>query len=897
MRSFGLFILSLCVSSAVFAQDEEPAEPSFAPGFVEQQLVTGLNPSAMTLGPDGRLYIVEKNGRVLIFRDGELLDRPFVDIEVDDFNERGLGGISFHPDFEKNGYFYLYYTAPNVGRNRIVRMRSNGDAAVPDSEELLFELDRLPASVHNGGAMVWLPDTTLLVAVGEGGASELAGDKNSLLGKMLRINPDGSIPPDNPYYDELEGDLRAIYALGFRNSFTMAAQPSTGRVFANDVGGSDFEEVNEILPGRHYGWPLVEGPKGFENAPPDYRAPLHFYDHATGCAVIGAAFYETINPSFPPEYHGKYLFADYCRGFIRVLNPTTGEVEGELAEDLARPIALAVDSLGDLYYIARPGIGDGSTDDNSGTESGGLFRIRYLSTGAPVVSRAPEDVLLPRGEEAVFDGLGSGQPTLRYQWLRDGRVLPGDTGVQLRVADVTLADSGATFRLIVANDAGADTSRPATLAVTSNTRPVATIELPADTRTYAGGDTIRFAGKASDAEEGDLPDERLHWKVEFHHDDHTHPGIELAGQAGGELAVPRVGEVSPNVFYRVTLTVRDSGGLDQSSFVDVQPRLTDLNFQTQPEGLSLNADGFNNEAPFSLESVVGLERVVKAEQVQQRGDTLYILEGWDGALPEETTVSYAVPPEGRSFRARYRALPAGAGTGLRGKYYEGTLGERGRLLHERIDEQVQFDWDSISPAPGIVPEDQFSVVWNGSLEPYLDGIHYFWLAGDDGFRLSIDGELVIDAYKPQGTTLVLGEIELEAGKRVPIEVEYFEGTGLASLKLDWDHEKFRRQPVPRTQLYPSVALGEVDEDGIGVYAPNPFHASALVWLQAPEYGSSAEVSLVDITGRVHLRTTVEDLGPEWTARTLPATTLANGVYSLRVRVGDRVRQRKVIVAR
>lgn len=127
--------------------------------------------------------------------------------------------------------------------------------AVPGSEVVLLELNNLSATNHNGGALHFGRDGKLYAAVGENAVTSNAQTLNNLLGKILRINKDGSIPADNPFYDSTTGDNRSIWALGLRNPFTFAVHPNSGRIFINDVGQSSWEEINEGVAGANYGCP------------------------------------------------------------------------------------------------------------------------------------------------------------------------------------------------------------------------------------------------------------------------------------------------------------------------------------------------------------------------------------------------------------------------------------------------------------------------------------------------------------------------------------------------------------------------------------------------------------------------------------------------------------------
>src|SRR5438105_1496541 len=139
--------------------------------------------------------------------------------------------------------------------------------------------------------MDFAPDGKLYVGVGENGNGANSQTLANRLGKMLRINADGSIPTDNPFYNVASGPNRAIWALGLRNPFTFSVQPGTGRIFINDVGQSTWEEIDDLVKGGNYGWPATEGPT--DN--PNFISPVFAYQHDTGepqgRAITGGAFY------------------------------------------------------------------------------------------------------------------------------------------------------------------------------------------------------------------------------------------------------------------------------------------------------------------------------------------------------------------------------------------------------------------------------------------------------------------------------------------------------------------------------------------------------------------------------------------------------------------------------
>jgi len=362
-------IISLFVASAT-----PPVQAAVPAGFAEVLVTAGLsNPTAMAFAPDGRLFVCQQGGQLRVIQNGVLLAAPFVTLTVDSNGERGLLGVAFDPAFASNHYVYVYYTATTPAiHNRVSRFTADGNVATAMSETVLLELDNLTgATNHNGGAIHFAPDGTLFVAVGENATSSNAQTLGNLLGKMLRINADGSIPADNPFYLQATGKNRAIWALGLRNPFTFAFQPGVGRMFINDVGQNAWEEINDGIAGSNYGWPNSEGP----TVTAGERTPLYSYGHGTGpmlgCAITGGAFYNPAVSQFPAGYVGAYFFADLCGGWINRFTPSTSTVVS-FASGISSPVDLQLGADGNLYYLAR------------GT--GRVYRVVYGFTDDPLVA-------------------------------------------------------------------------------------------------------------------------------------------------------------------------------------------------------------------------------------------------------------------------------------------------------------------------------------------------------------------------------------------------------------------------------------------------------------------------------------------------------------------------------
>ena len=305
---FLLFGLSFSASAA-----------TLPPGFVETTVTSGIaSPTAMASAPDGRIFVCSQTGALRVIKNGVLLAAPFVTLAVASAGERGLLGVAFDPHFPLNHFIYLYYTVPGTpAHNRVSRFAANGDVVVPGSEVVLLELNSLStATNHNGGALHFGPDGNLYIAVGDNAKGSNSQNLSNLLGKILRIAPDGTIPPDNPFVQSTTA-RHEIWAFGLRNPFTFGFRGTTNFMYINDVGQATWEEINLGQAGANYGWPATEGP----TTNPAYTSPVYYYGHDDGCAITGAAFYSPSTPNFPSSYIGKYFFGDYCSGFIRMLDP------------------------------------------------------------------------------------------------------------------------------------------------------------------------------------------------------------------------------------------------------------------------------------------------------------------------------------------------------------------------------------------------------------------------------------------------------------------------------------------------------------------------------------------------------------------------------------------------
>jgi glucose/arabinose dehydrogenase len=352
------------------AQPTQPAATEAAPPAavpldrvrVRLQTVVQLQePIALATRPDdATLYVAERAGVVRAVRDGKAAERPVLDIRdvVLDGGERGLLGITFSAGGDE-----LYASYTNLdGDTRLVAYRMEGEQAAPGSARELLAVDQ-PFANHNGGNVVLGPDGMLYLGLGDGGAANdperNAQDPATLLGKLVRVDPGGRPPPDNPFVgDDLF--LPEIYALGLRNPWRFSFDRKTADLWVADVGQNSVEEINmtpaQRSAGRNYGWDIFEGTQPFEGdeLPPDAVVPVEEYPTSDGCAVTGGFVYRG---RAIPQLDGAYLYGDYCAGFVRALRVKDGKLvdRTQLDISLAGLASFGEDSDGELYLLSLDG--------------------------------------------------------------------------------------------------------------------------------------------------------------------------------------------------------------------------------------------------------------------------------------------------------------------------------------------------------------------------------------------------------------------------------------------------------------------------------------------------------------------------------------------------------------
>jgi glucose/arabinose dehydrogenase len=644
------------VSLLLIGLQAMPASATVLPiGFVETRVAQDFTgPTAVAIAPDGRIFVAEQSGRVRLIKNGVLLDTPFLQVPADAVWERGLLGITLDPDFAFNHFVYVYYPPVGLGAYRLSRFTADGDVALP-VETILAELPPYGFSpFHFGGGLHFAPDGTLYLSVGDHTRSDQSPLLTSVFGKMLRLNADGSIPTDNPFYGSTSGLARSIWARGLRNPFSFDIHPRTGRMFINDVGNAAWDEINEGSPGADYGWPTTEGPTD----DPAFVGPTYTYSHFgiypdQGCAVTGAAFYAPDVPVFPAAYLDGFFFGDFCGRYVRYLDAAT-DVPVNFAFDLRGDLTdLDVGPDGSLYYLARSSDGD-RQDDN-----GEVYRISYTASLAPQITAHPESQTILLGDPVTF--VAAALEATGYQWQRDGVDIPGATTTSFSLPSVALLDAGAEFQLVATNGFGSTASSAAVLNVTTNQAPAATITVDSPRALFFAGDLVQFSGTADDPEDGPLDAAAFTWRVDFHHGTHFHPFFPPTnGISAGEFTTASEGETAPDVWYRINLQVEDSGGRSFATSEDVFPELAMFSLETDPPGLQVTLDGQPRAAPHAVTGVVNLTRRLGVPDPQTLGGMTYQFERWSDAGARQHAI--AVPLGPTTYTAFYTLVSTSSST-------------------------------------------------------------------------------------------------------------------------------------------------------------------------------------------------------------------------------------------
>ncbi|AOW91575.1 MULTISPECIES: PQQ-dependent sugar dehydrogenase [Streptomyces] len=356
--------LGLVGSLAVATATAEPATREGAAQIALTEVASATNPTAGAAGPGGTVWIAERAGTVRVLSDGGL-GEPVLDIsdETTTDGERGLLGLAFDPDLA-----HLYISFTDLEGTSTIDEFAVQDGTVQQDTRRTVLTQEQPETNHNGGDIKFGPDGYLYVAFGDGGGGgdpDGNGQKlDTLLGKLLRIDPQGgdpyAIPEDNPFAGD--PDARGeIWSYGLRNPWRFSFDAGSGDLLIGDVGQSEWEEIDwapaDSKGGENYGWSQMEGTHPFRGGtePDNHVPPVHEYDRTgLGCSVTGGYVYRG---DAVEDLVGQYVYSDYCDGTLRSLEIENGAVtaENDLGVNGGEVVSFAQDADGELYVLAIGG--------------------------------------------------------------------------------------------------------------------------------------------------------------------------------------------------------------------------------------------------------------------------------------------------------------------------------------------------------------------------------------------------------------------------------------------------------------------------------------------------------------------------------------------------------------
>lgn len=730
------------------------------PANFQTTLVVGNGldgPSGFDIAPDGRIFILERTGKVKIVKDGQLLPQPFVNLPSLATGDRGLIGISFDPDYFSNHFVYFYYTGLDQ-LNRLVRFDATNDTATSD-ELILYQTVFPSEQLHVGGGIRFGPDGKLYFAVGDNGYHPNGQDLSNPHGKILRINKNGSTPTDNPFVNTTNA-LPEIWAYGLRNPWKFSFDPLTQLLYDGDVGEADTEEINKIVKGGNYGWPNCEGPCPQPN--PNFIDPIYTYPHDGGSAAVtlGPVYRSSL---FPTEYIGSLFFGDYAKGFIKRMKlDNNGNNAGVFDFDLnaGSVVDMRIAPDGEIYYLTYI--------------PGALYKITYTTGNhipIPNASASPTKGVEPLTVNFTSAGShDSDGDNLFYLWeFGDG------TTSTLANPQKTYPNKGKFIVKLTVSD-GTNSAPANPIVIQVGLSPTVTIGSPQDGSTYRAGDTIFYSASGVDGAGFDISDSNFTTEIVFHHQTHIHPFLgPLTPNKNGSFIIPTTGESSPDTWYEIIVTATDTNGLSDTKSVRINPIKSNFTLETQPLGLQVLVDGIPTNTPTTITGIVGFKRELSVNPNQQLNNIQYAFDHWSDngnirhfiTTPENPTTITAIFTPTSSFIS---------------EYFNNTE-LTGSPTFTRQDPTINFDFGSGSPDPRLNPE-AFSIRWTKQ-QFFSSGKYKFTTRTDDGVRLYIDGVKVIDEWHGQGGDPHSAVLDLTSGNH-EIKMEYFESGGGALAKLTWE---------------------------------------------------------------------------------------------------------------
>ncbi|MEM8857568.1 MAG: PQQ-dependent sugar dehydrogenase, partial [Chloroflexota bacterium] len=601
-------------------------------------------------------------------------------IHTNGINDSGLLAITIDPDFENNGWFYIYYTTAigslnYTGQTEIRLSRFTLDPQtnkiVPNSET--FIIDNIPwGFAHHGNSLKFDSAGNLLMGLGDRFSMDQAQDgQDKFRGKIIRIKPlpEGGyeVPADNPFVNNPDV-ADEIFALGVRNPFRITIRESDQTIVVGDVGAEHWEEVNILEPGLNYGWPEREGPceafryEPCSTTPSQFTDPVITYKHDENLdigqngAITGLGFYE--GDEFPKEYQNKLFFSDFNQGFIAygdIDNPPDFEIFSVGVPRLG--IVDIIEADGGLYLL---NIYEGKIYFLYHTDS-----QNQVPTGS---FTADAEYLLP-DQTITFDATQSVDPDgakLTFNWdFGDGTTLSTNEKI---VEHVYQMDGTYEVTLQVEDVQGAQsTIIEETIYVYSGELPEIELTIMNDLARpkWHGGDVIGYEATRSSTDDLDATSPYT-WQVLMHHNEHVHPQIGNLEMISGTYNIPSDNHDGDwNIWYRFDLTMKTESGQEITVSKEIFPQHVELKVDTLPFNFDVKINGGVQITPHTLTAISGVEQ--KLEPLQEvfwggdigRFEHWFISEAWGTVRAPSTqitstrTIEFYAPEESTTYSAQY----------------------------------------------------------------------------------------------------------------------------------------------------------------------------------------------------------------------------------------------------
>ncbi|UJL45762.1 PQQ-dependent sugar dehydrogenase [Virgibacillus sp. NKC19-16] len=532
---------------------------------------------------EGGVYEVSPTGNV-----NELLS-----IDTTTSSEHGLKSIALDPNFEDNGYIYLAYTEPETFLEHVSRFTYENGTIDSDSEEVLLEIQSEDICCHQMGGLEFGPDGKLYISVGDNNPAthgpqvesvETAQNLQDLRGKILRINPDGSIPEDNPFVDD-DNARDEIYAYGFRSPFKMDIDQETGDVWVGDVGPDHPTDDNDVMKvvregGENHGWPYIMGGECYDEfeeecAEEDITESVFWYPYpeterwgSGGRSITAAGIYhhnydeESNAGGLTAEHDGKLLTYDFSREWLKAVELdeeyNVVDVQDIVPQgELNLPTSSVYGPDGSLYITE---FGDDWWESN---DNAGIRKIYYGEEIQYPVAQgeiSEEDGHAPL--EVEFDASNSYDPDgqeITFEW----EFGDGNTSNDVNATHTYTENGQYHVTLTVTNTETGRIDIWSDTIVVGNTAPEVEITSHSDGMFFNEGEEITLTAEAWDDEDGEISCENFLWQLNLLHDTHGHPQANQSGcEATYDLSMDGSHHMSDNVWWEAALTVEDSGGED-----------------------------------------------------------------------------------------------------------------------------------------------------------------------------------------------------------------------------------------------------------------------------------------------------------------------------------------------